>query len=221
MARLQYFQFLLNSLTLSPGMVQRSRVPGFYRQSLVERRALLQRGFGLDAADLEGFEPAGGLSPAVADKMVENAIGVLGLPLGVALNFVVDDEPVLVPMAVEEPSVIAACSYIARLAAEGGGFVTESDPPIMVAQVQLLDLPDLAVARPTGGGCVGLELRELPPLTDGPHADLDGDDDMLVVHLLIDCREAMGANAVNGVAEAVAPRLSELTGGRALLRILS
>lgn len=204
---------------------------------------MLVERFGLSAEELSAFELAGGLSLEVADKMVENAVGVLGLPLGLALNFVVDDEPVLVPMVIEEPSVVAACSYIARLASDGGGFTTDVDPPIMIGQVQILDVKDAAAAvrvieehraelmaladvhanglKQRGGGCVGIETRVLPPLTEGPHADLDDGRDMLVVHLLLDCRDAMGANAVNTVAEGVAPRLVELTGGRACLRILS
>ncbi len=224
-------------------MEHTSRLPGFYRRPLRERRAVLVDRFGLSAEELHALELSGGLALEVADKMVENAVGVLGLPLGLALNFVVDDEPVVVPMAIEEPSVVAACSYIARLASEGGGFHTDTDAPVMIAQVQLLDVEDAALGarlveekraelmaladqhaeglRSRGGGCVGLEARVLPPLSTGPHADLDDDQDMLVVHLLIDCRDAMGANAVNTVAEAVAPRLCELTGGRACLRILS
>lgn len=220
-----------------------SRIPGFYRLPLGERRTLLVERFGLTDADLGAFDAAGGLEPGVADHMVENALGVLGLPLGVALNFVVNGRPVLVPMAIEEASVVAACSYVARLAAEGGGFVAESDPPHMVGQVQLLDVEDTAAAtraieaardaimqeadsfagglKERGGGCVDIEVRRLEPLTDGPHADLDNDEPMLVVHLVVDCQDAMGANAVNTIVEGVAPTLERLTGGRAVLRILS
>jgi hydroxymethylglutaryl-CoA reductase len=224
-------------------MTSASRLPGFYRLPLTERRALLVERFGLDEADLAALDAAGGLSAPVADHMVENSIGVLGLPLGLGLNFVINGQPRIVPMAVEEPSVVAACSYIARLAAEGGGFEVEADPPRMIGQVQLLDVEDPVAAvaaieqaraalcteadgyapglKERGGGCVDVEVRRLPPLTDGPHKDLDDDRDMIVVHLILDCRDAMGANAVNSVAEGVAPTLETLTGGRAVLRILS
>lgn len=220
-----------------------SRLPGFYTLSLDERRGLLVERFGLSEDELCAFEGAGGLCAEVADHMVENAVGVLGLPLGLGLNFVVNGEPVLVPMAVEEPSVVAAVSHIARLVAEGGGFSAEADPPRMIGQVQLLDVPDTAAALEAiargreglvaeanrfcpglvqrGGGCLDVTARRLPPLTEGPHADLDDDRDMLVVHVVLDCRDAMGANAINTVAEGVAPLLEEMTGGRALLRILS
>jgi hydroxymethylglutaryl-CoA reductase len=190
----------------SAGAVTRwaaSRIPGFYRLPVAERRRLL-RDRGLDDADLRAFDVDAGLALPVADRMIENVVGVLGLPLGVALNFVVDGEAVLVPMAVEEPSIVAACSHIARLASDvrngpdaGRGFVTEADPPITVGQIQLLGVPDLdraraaiAAERPTlvaaanalcpglverGGGCVDVRARVLPRLPDDDvHGDLDG-----------------------------------------------
>ena len=109
-------------------MSSASRLPGFYRLPLEERRRVLVEKFGLVDAELAAFEAHGGLSPALANHMVENAVGVLALPVGLGLNFIVDDEAVVVPMAVEEPSVVAACSHIARLASEGGGFRTQVDP---------------------------------------------------------------------------------------------
>jgi hydroxymethylglutaryl-CoA reductase len=179
-----------------------SRLPGFYRLPLHERRQLLlQRG--LSTEDLRAFDGDRGLQLPVADRMIENVVGVLGLPLGVALNFVVDGEPVLVPMAVEEPSIVAACSHIARLAADavtgpdaGAGFVTDVDPPITVGQVQLLGVGDLDRATAAirqerdaliaaanmlctglverGGGCVDVRARVLPRLPeDDVHGDLD------------------------------------------------
>ena len=219
-----------------------SRLPGFYQLALAERRDLLQRHLGLDAADLDALTPGGGLTLQTADKMVENCVGVLGVPLGVGLNFIINGQDRLIPMAVEEPSVIAAVSNVARAAREGGGFFTEVDPPTMIGQIQVVDLADApAAARAVlaakdrlcaaanacaprmaarGGGCQAVEARVLP---DTPDADglTDGGGDMLCVHLLIDCQDAMGANAVNEMAEGVAPLVEELTGGRVVLRILS
>ncbi len=214
-----------------------SRLPGFYKLDVDARRRVL----GVDGA---GLDVDSGLSVDVADRMIENVIGVLGLPLGVALNFVVDGDSVVVPMAVEEPSIVAACSYIARLAADGGGFTTSCDPPITVGQVQLLNVSDVdravaavAAARQEliergnalcpglterGGGVVDVKTRVLPRLPiDDVHGDLDDGGPMLVVHVSLHTCEAMGANAVNGVVEGLSARLEELTGGTACLRILT
>lgn len=222
-----------------------SRLAGFYKLSLDERhRQLLAAVPGLDVNQLRALSPAHGLGSDVADRMIENVVGVLGLPVGLALNFVVDGQPVIVPMAVEEPSIVAACSHIARLAADGGGFVTSTDAPITVGQVQLVDVRDVdhavaaiadaraelfaaanalcpgIVAR--GGGCVSVTTRVLPRLgPDDVHGDLDDGGPMLVVHVALDTREAMGANAVNTVVEGLSSRLEELSGGRAVLRILT
>ncbi|MBI5480162.1 MAG: hydroxymethylglutaryl-CoA reductase, degradative [Deltaproteobacteria bacterium] len=204
-----------------------SRIPGFYRLPLHERRVLLQERLGLTADEVCALD--GGLDAAAADHVIENVIGTYGLPLGLVLNVRVNERDYLVPMCVEEPSVVAAASNGARMAREGGGFRADADPPVMIAQVQLLDVPDvqtatrrvreqaaeiLAAADRTqpdllahGGGCRGLEVRDVG--------------EMLVVHLKVDCRDAMGANMVNTMVEAVAPLLAELSGGRPLLRILS
>jgi hydroxymethylglutaryl-CoA reductase len=211
-----------------------SRISGFYKLSLAERRQAVQRIAGLTDQQIERLTTDCGLTPAEADHLIENAIGAYGLPLGIAVNFRVNGRDVLVPMVVEEPSVVAACSYAARLARTAGGFTAESDPPVMIGQIQMLDAPDLDAAEeavlraeeeiagivnahnPTivelGGGFRGLEVRRFPDTPAGP---------MLIVHLLIDVRDAMGANAVNTAAEAVAPLIEKLTGGRVLLRILS
>jgi hydroxymethylglutaryl-CoA reductase len=204
-----------------------SRISGFYKWSIGKRRALLQERLGLATAELKALE--GGLDAAAADHVIENALGTYSLPLGLALNLRVNERDYLVPMCVEEPSVVAAASNGARLVREGGGFQADADPPVMIAQVQLLEVPStqaatrrireqaaeiLAAADRTqpellahGGGCRGLEVRDLG--------------EMLVVHLKVDCRDAMGANMVNTMVEAVAPLLAELSGGRPLLRILS
>jgi hydroxymethylglutaryl-CoA reductase len=202
-----------------------SRFPGFYNLTLERRRGALADLVGIDPAQLE--RPL--LDVPTADHMIENVVGVYGLPLAVALNFVVNGRDRLVPMCVEEPSVVAAASNAARMVRDTGGFVAEVDEPIMLAQIQLGDVPDPERARAAieaaatellaladaaqpslarrGGGARGLEVRIL--------------EELVVVHLLIDCRDAMGANMVNTIAEAVAPRLAELAGGTAGLRILS
>ena len=223
-----------------PALATTSRLPGFYKRTVDDRRGLL----GLSAQDAVAFDVGGGLQVPIADRMIENVIGVLGLPLGVALNFVVDGQPVIVPMAVEEPSIVAACSHIARLAAEGGGFTTSADPPITVGQVQLLNVVDLdraqaAIAdaraeliergdllcpglKERGGGVVDVRCRVLPRLPrDDVHGDLDDGGPLLVVHLALNCADAMGANAVNTVVEGLSDRLAELSGGAACLRILT
>ncbi len=220
-----------------------SRLPGYYKLSVAARRELL-REFQLSAADLDTLDATGGLSVAGADQMVENAIGTLGLPLGLALNFVIDGEPVVVPMAVEEPSVVAACSHVARLVLDGGGFTTSADPPFLVGQVQVLDvdaaraLSALKAAQAAlvleansycegllrrGGGCVDVRARVLKALSDptDPHTAFDGGGDMVAVHVVLHTCDAMGANAVNTVCEGLAPTLERVTGGRVRLRILT
>jgi len=207
-----------------------SRIPGFYRLSIAERRHLLRLLVDLSDEDLLALEQ-GGLDPTAADRVVENVVGVYALPLGLGLNFRVNGRDVLVPMAVEEPSVIAAASNAARMVREGGGFQADADDPVMTAQVELLGVSDLVGARARieaakdellmlagaalprlldrGGGPRGLEVRS----SDNPAR--------VIVHLHVDCRNAMGANMVNTAAESVAERLAELAGGRSGLRILT
>ncbi len=208
-----------------------SRLSGFYQKSIAERVAIVA-----DWADLAPGEVAilqDGLTIGQADKMVENVIGRYALPIGIGANFIINGRDYLIPMVVEEPSVIAAVSFAAKLARTGGGFRTGSTAPVMIAQIQLLGvtdpagaeaailaekaaLLDLANTSPTiaslGGGPVDIQVRHLPATPTVP---------MLIVHLLFDTRDAMGANAVNTAAETIAPMLERLTGGDALLRILS
>lgn len=208
-----------------------SRLSGFYQKSVAERAAIIQRWAGLTAGETALL--ADGLQVTQADKMIENVIGRYALPLGIGVNFLINDRDYLIPMVVEEPSVVAAVSFAARLARSGGGFQTGSTAPIMIAQIQLLAVPDPVVAQAAiladkaallaladtspsitarGGGPVDLQVRYLAQTPTVP---------MLIVHLHFDCRDAMGANAVNTAAETIAPRLEALSGGRALLRILS
>lgn len=214
-------------------MARTSRLPGFYKVSVEERRALVSDATGEAPRDIARALEGGGLDEETADKFVENVIGTYGLPYGVALNVRVNGRDYVVPMVVEEPSVVAAASNAARMVREGGGFTVEVDEPLMIAQIQLthvrdregatkrilaaeqalLKLADEALAGLAlrGGGARSLEVRSLG--TD--------EDAMLVVHVHVDCRDAMGANLVNGMAEHVAPNVAELAGGRIGLRILS
>lgn len=217
------------------GQERSSRIPRFYRLSVEQRLSVLQRQFSLSNDEVAMLRQGSALRIRHAVNMVENAIGVLGQPLGLALNFLVDGEDYIVPMAIEEASIIAAASKAALLIRRGGGFTTEVDRPVMIGQVQLLDVPDMDAATNAigagkqqviaaanvpnarmvgrGGGCFDLECRVI--------AGGEGTGAMLVVHLLIDVREAMGANAVNYSCEAAGPVLERLSGGRANLRILS
>ncbi len=207
-----------------------SRLPGFYRLSLIERRRLAESVMGLPTGAIDRALALGGLDPETADKTIENVIGTYAMPLALGLNVQMNGRDYLVPMVVEEPSVVAAASNAAKMVRAGGGFTTESDAPIMIAQIQLDRVPDVTgaierlaarkdellaladsavpnlVAR--GGGARDLELRDLA-------------DGWLVVHVLVDCRDAMGANLVNTVAESLAPHVAAITGGRIGLRILS
>lgn len=211
-----------------------SRLPGFHERSVEERQRWIAEVAGLDAAELDALRTEAPLPLETAARMTENTIGVHALPLGVALNFVVNGREVLVPMVTEEPSVIAAASNAARLARAGGGFVASSDPPCMIAQVQLLDVPDPEAActrlrgaearilarvdeiepgmARRGGGARGIEAR----VVQAPLGRT-----FVVVHLLVEVGDAMGANAINTIAEGVAPLVASVAGGRAHLRILS
>lgn len=205
---------------------------GFYKLTQSERLQKLAEYAGLQADDLSALRFS--LSAEQAEVMIENVVGRYTLPLGLATNFLINGEEVLVPMVVEEPSIVAAVSYAAKLARAGGGFRTASSEPLVIGQVQVLDVANLDEAavrlmaaedellaaanqhHPTiqklGGGAKGLEIRPLPDTPAGP---------MLIVHILYDCRDAMGANAVNTAAESVAPLIEQITGGRVNLRILS
>jgi hydroxymethylglutaryl-CoA reductase len=215
-------------------MGKTSRWSGFYELPLAERVAHVATWAGLTAAEQGVFAAASGLAESQADQMIENVVGVYGLPLGIAVNFLVNGRDVLVPMAIEEPSVVAGASFAARLVRAGGGFATSSTEPVMIAQIQVLDLADPEAARAQllhrkpellelanatdpllislGGGARDVQARVIPESPSGP---------MLVVHLLFDCRDAMGANTVNTAAEALAPLVEEITGGRVNLRIIS
>jgi len=212
-----------------------SRIQGFYQLDPQQRLERVGAFDGLNTNDLDTLRGGQGvLSLERADKMIENVVGTFELPLGIATNFQINGHDKLIPMVVEEPSIVAGASYAARLARAGGGFWASSTAPIMIGQVQLVHVPAPNFARQVileqksrileranaqsrslvqlGGGAQELEVHLFADSPMGP---------MLVVHLLVDCRDAMGANAINSMCEAIAPMLEEITGGRAYLRILS
>jgi hydroxymethylglutaryl-CoA reductase len=210
-----------------------SRIPGFYNLSMEERRA---QAAAASEQTPEALAPwaTGGLSPESADHMIENVIGMHTLPLGLGLNFVVNGREVLVPMAVEEPSVVAGASFMAKLARAGGGFHATTTDPLMIGQMQVINVVNLdeaklklyekkaellaeadgidPILKKFGGGARDLEVRIIP---DSPIGGF------LVIHLIYDVRDAMGANAVNTACERLAPRVEAITGGKVHLRILS
>jgi hydroxymethylglutaryl-CoA reductase len=216
-----------------------SQIPRFYQLSVAERRAALATRLDLTQPEVGALSSSLGLHDDQADRMVENALGVFGMPLGLCVNLRINGQDFLAPMVVEEPSVIAAASHAAKMLRHGDGVIAEASPPHMIGQIQVLDVPDFASARAAilaqrdsllaeanacdpllvslGGGAFDIELRHLPPMP--------GEDDplgpMLIVHLLVDVRDAMGANAVNTMCERLAPRIEGLSGGRVRLRILS
>lgn len=208
--------------------------PKFYELSISERHAwLVNHGF-ITGETIKKLSGVNGLSSEQANHMIENVIGVFSLPIGIAQNFIVNQHEVLIPMVVEEPSVVAGASYMAKLARPSGGFIAETTEPEMIAQIQVLDLTDMNGAKDKlldhrdkllqlagrvdpvlvkcGGGPRDLEVRIIE---DSPIGSF------LVVHLIFDVRDAMGANAVNSAAEALAPEIEKISGGRVHLRILS
>ena len=209
-----------------------SRIPGFYKLTVEQRRERVREICGLDEQDLAALAP-GGLPMNIADSMIENVIGTMEIPVGIATNFLINGKEYLVPMATEETSVVAAASNAARIAREGGGFRVTYTGSYMIGQVQILGVADLHAARlklleskpellglanqvdpmlvRLGGGAVDLE----PRVVDSPAGK------MLVAHLVVKTQDAMGANAVNSMAEALGPVMAEMAGGRVNLRIIS
>jgi len=209
-----------------------SRISGFYNLALDERHAKLAGASQLTPDDLLPF--SNGLSAEAADHMIENAIGTFALPLGIGLNFMVNSRDVLVPMAIEEPSVVAGASFMAKLARVGGGFIATTTEPLMIGQMQVINIIDLneaklklyehkaellaeadsidPVLKKFGGGARDIEVRIIESSPIGA---------FLVLHLIYDVRDAMGANAVNTACERLAPHVESITGGNVHLRILS
>ena len=213
--------------------VENSRLKGFYRLSVSERRELLRDLAGLSDEQVEAWAQMGELSESAADRIIENVVGTLALPVGVATNFIIDDEHYLVPFALEEPSVVAAASNMAKRCHAKGGFTSDNTDPIMIGQIQVVECADPEASKQAvldakdelmercnevdpilvrfGGGCKDIEARVLDTESG----------QMVIVHILVDCRDAMGANAVNTMAETIAPRVEAITGGTVILRIIS
>ena len=214
-------------------MSKSSLVSGFYKLSPKERLAFVKEFAGLTDQECALLRNTGSLPLDLADRMIENVIGAIPVPLGIAVNFQINKRDYLIPMAIDEPSVVAAASYAAKMVREGGGFHTSSTLPIMIGQVQAVGIKDPYAARlrviqakeeilkkandqdpvlvSVGGGAKDLDAKVINT-TQGQ---------MLITELHVDCRDAMGANAVNTMAEAVTPIIERVTGGHVYLRIIS
>jgi len=211
-----------------------SRIKAFYRLTVEERRRKLAEALDLSKGEIEALGAADSLPLDVADIMVENAVGTFALPMGVALNFQVNGRDHVIPMVVEEPSVIAAASNAALVARAGGGFAAEADPGAMIGQIQLIDVPDPGAAVERLGAARARLLAAAEDLTPGlcrrgfGPRDIEvrlvrtsASEAMVIVHVLLDTGDAMGANAVNSLVEQLAPMAGEIAGGTPCLRILS
>ena len=214
-------------------MVKSSEFSGLYKLPVSDRVKFVKEFASLTDEDEALLRQAGPLNFDLANRMIENVIAILPVPLGVATNFLINGQDRLVPMAIEEPSVVAAASNAARMARSRGGFSTNSTEPVMIGQIQIVDVPDPQSARfeilkqkdrlikhandqdpiliSLGGGARDLEVRVINSASGK----------MVIAELLVDCRDAMGANAVNTMAEAVAPLIEQISGGKVLLRIIT
>src|SRR3989344_1322948 len=210
-----------------------SAISEFYKKSLVDRITCIRDLADLSDDEVMQLKQFGALDFETANRMIENVFSSHALPLGIATNFLVDQKEILIPMALEEPSVVAAASNAAKLCRQTGGFETEGDEPIMIGQIQLVKLPSAKKGQENirkhkqelidaanevdatlvkyGGGVKEIDTSILDTIKG----------EMLIVDLLVDVRDAMGANAINTIAERLTPRLEELSGGQARLRIIS
>jgi hydroxymethylglutaryl-CoA reductase len=214
-------------------MKKTSQVSGFYKLSPEKRLQYVKDFADLTDEETRILQSTGALEMELADRMIENVVGAFPLPLGIAMNFLINNRDYMIPMAIEEPSVVAAATYAAKMARKKGGFFTSSTDPVMIGQIQAVDIKDPFAAKmkilsakkeilqkandmdpmlvSVGGGAKDLEVKVIDAQS-GP---------MVITELHVDCRDAMGANAVNTMAEAVAPMIERLTGGRVYLRIIS
>ena len=214
-------------------MTKSSRIPGFYKLPVEERLKKVAEFANLTEEEVELLKKEGNLSLEIADRMIENVIGTMAYPFGIATNFLINGKEYLIPMVIEEPSVVAAASNAAKMTRSKGGIHTSSTGPIMIGQIQLVNVKDpyaqkmrileekeeiIKIANEQdpvlvkfGGGAKDVEVRVI----DSPKGP------MVITHLIVDVRDAMGANAVNTMCEAVAPFIERITGGRVYLRIIS
>jgi len=214
-------------------MKKTSQISGFYKLAESDRLNLLAQTSGLDKSELSAWVD-GGLNHESADHMIENVVGLHSLPVGIGLNFLINGKDILIPMVVEEPSIVAGASFMAKLIRQGGGFSAISSPPEMIGQIQVINLKDLKSAKKSilknedylleiadqvdpvlkklGGGARGLEVRVF---NDTPIGGF------LVIHLIYDVRDAMGANAINTACEKLSPHIEQITGGTVRLKILT
>jgi hydroxymethylglutaryl-CoA reductase len=214
-------------------MKKSSQISGFYKLTPKERIQHVKDFADLTDQEVKITQSTGALEMELADRMIENVVGTFPLPLGIAMNFLINGKDYMIPMAIEEPSVVAAATYAAKMAREKGGFFTSSTDPVMIGQIQAVDIADPFAAKmkilaakkeilnkandqdpmlvSVGGGAKDIEVKVIDT-NSGP---------MVITELHVDCRDAMGANAVNTMAEAVAPMIERVTGGRVYLRIIS
>lgn len=214
-------------------MKKTSQISGFYKLTPKQRIKYVKDFADLTDQEVDVLQSTGALEMELADRMIENVVGTFSLPLGIAMNFLINKKDYIIPMAIEEPSVVAAATYAAKMARKKGGFLTSSTDPVMIGQIQTVDIKDpfgakmkiLSIKKEilknandqdpmlvsVGGGATDLEVKVIDTKT-GP---------MVITELYVDCRDAMGANAVNTMAEAVAPLIERITGGRVYLRIIS
>jgi hydroxymethylglutaryl-CoA reductase len=210
-----------------------SEIPNFYKLTIAERLKAVKAFAALETKEADAVGSFSGLPPDVADRMIENVIGAIPIPLGIATNFLVNGKDYLVPMAIEEPSVVAAASNAAKIARMHGGFKTSNTGPVMIGQIQTVRIKDPYRARmdilshraellqkannqdpklvSVGGGAKDLEVKVIDTKRG----------QMVISELIVDCRDAMGANAVNTMAEAIAPDIERIAKGRVFLRIIS
>lgn len=214
-----------------------SRIPGFYKMSIKERRELIAKTHTLSEKEKEYLFSKESLSVETADKMIENVIGTFPLPLGLGLNFLINNKEYIVPMAIEEPSVVASASYIAKIVRNAGGFTTEATERLMIGQIQIVGCSDFLQAKRAiinkkeslikqaneaypsivarGGGAEDLEVRILNEDSGSRF------NQMIVLHIYVNTCDAMGANIINTMMESIAPSVEQITGGKVYLRILS